>query len=1281
MRTVYSRILDKLGFLVAACLISAALLVSVARLLTPVLMEHRADFEKLASDQLGRPVMIREIQIRWHRYEPQISLEGITILDAENQAPRLAMDRLEVDFNIWRSLLFRKVFIQSLTLTGINLTISHSSSGTFQIGDIGAVNMRDSNTGQAVHADLIFNWIFSQPQLALQDIHVHYVPANFPERSITLKALELRNSPTHHVIDGSGTLNQEMPVNVDIHLGWDGDIRKLPEAKGHVFLNFQGLSLPQWLGKYTSNGLQITQGLGSTKLWMRWNHGKVYLVQNIFEIYNLSVYSSITKTSEIFNRVSGNIGWKIDGATQVFAGNNIYLDLPGHLWPSTNFIVKATEGANELNFNYVEFSYLNLTDAVRFSMMTSALSDSSRKALTALNLQGEMHDVKIAIPATQTDVGGWSFSGRLQNFNVNPWQSIPGLTHFSGGAIWNGTNGSVTLNSAKTSFNVDNYFVKPLYAENLTGVIKMSRLADGTSSFSTSNLHIDNADLDSDINFTVTQPQNDTATVGVNAKYDVKNAAHIITYIPEKVLDPDLNTWLRNAFVSGNLSKGIVTVQGNLKDFPFDKPATGKFLVSAQINDLDFNFAPEWPHLTHSNGILTFAGSAMIAQVSSAQLLDVPVHDVHGEIPYLGPLEPQIINVDGGTITSNLNSGLEFIRKSPLQNTIGKDLNALSLNGPMQLKLTLSVPAKHPENSKVQGIVTTSNAVLALPEWKVTLDKLTGSFTFTENSLTTSSMNAELFAVPAVLSIATINQDAKQGGQVQVNLSSSVSVDALQNWLNLDFNNILQGSMAYQIQVLLSSATSHSGNDQLILTTSLQGIALNLPAPYGKTAPEQKDLQVAIDLTESKYLKIKFLYAKLLSAALSFQRDHQQLKLFGGEVKLGSENAAWQTASGILLSGQVPQLDVATWRDYLATFPGVNKANARANLKLLRGIDLSTRLLNVMNVQLHDAHVQASEANNNWNIKISSTEIGGSLTLPTNDGTIIGKFDHLNLSSKMAPQKTTLDPRDVPAMQLQIDEVRYDDMKFDRVTLNLQPQTSGLAIKALNVNDSLLQINSSGQWTRAGTQIQGTLSTQHISDALKEWGFSSSNFVGSNANVNFDLRWSSPPYALKLPQLSGTLAMKLGEGKIINLSDSTNSKIGLGRLLNIFSLSSIPRRLSGNFKDFSEGFSFDSVTGDFTFQNGNADTQNLRIEGPIASVGIKGRIGLAAKDLDLQMGVTAHVTGSLPLVAAFAGGPVVGIATLMVDKVVTQGMSSVTTTNYSVTGSWANPAWQKAGSK
>src|SRR6185312_16511550 len=164
-----------------------------------------------------------------------------------------------------------------------------------------------------------------------------------------------------------------------------------------------------------------------------------------------------------------------------------------------------------------------------------------------------------------------------------------------------------------------------------------------------------------------------------------------------------------------------------------------------------------------------------------------------------------------------------------------------------------------------------------------------------------------------------------------------------------------------------------------------------------------------------------------------------------------------------------------------------------------------------------------------------------------------------------------------------------------------------------------------------------------------------------------------------LQAISGTVSLKLGEGRVINLGDAADAKIGLGRLLNILSLQSLPRRLSLHFNDlFEKGYSFDYVKGDFTLRNGNATTQNTQINGPIAGIMIIGRIGLAAKDLDLKLGVTPYVTGSLPVVAAIAtANPVAGVATWLVGKVVSHAMSQMTTYNYSIQGPWANPVWNQ----
>jgi uncharacterized protein YhdP len=135
-------------------------------------------------------------------------------------------------------------------------------------------------------------------------------------------------------------------------------------------------------------------------------------------------------------------------------------------------------------------------------------------------------------------------------------------------------------------------------------------------------------------------------------------------------------------------------------------------------------------------------------------------------------------------------------------------------------------------------------------------------------------------------------------------------------------------------------------------------------------------------------------------------------------------------------------------------------------------------------------------------------------------------------------------------------------------------------------------------------------------------------------------------------------------------------------MLNILNLQTLPRRLSLDFTDlFEKGYSFDSMKGRFILKQGNAVTQDTYFDGPIARIEIKGRVGLATKDYDLMLNVTPYVTGSIPIVATLAGGPIIGVVSWLVEKVASSAVSSVVTYHYAVTGPWENPAWVQVKAK
>ncbi|MDF3055733.1 MAG: transrane protein, partial [Gammaproteobacteria bacterium] len=156
--------------------------------------------------------------------------------------------------------------------------------------------------------------------------------------------------------------------------------------------------------------------------------------------------------------------------------------------------------------------------------------------------------------------------------------------------------------------------------------------------------------------------------------------------------------------------------------------------------------------------------------------------------------------------------------------------------------------------------------------------------------------------------------------------------------------------------------------------------------------------------------------------------------------------------------------------------------------------------------------------------------------------------------------------------------------------------------------------------------------------------------------------------------LDGQFSIDVGKGRIINISKSSQTELGFGKMLNLLSLQSLPRRLTLDFSDLSvEGFAFDEMKGDFKLENGVANTQNAYLEGNVARIDLKGNIDLDRKGYNLVMLVTPYVTKSIPVVATIAGGPIAGAAAWVGQKILGGVIDTMTSSRYRVTGSWDQP--------
>ncbi len=95
---------------------------------------------------------------------------------------------------------------------------------------------------------------------------------------------------------------------------------------------------------------------------------------------------------------------------------------------------------------------------------------------------------------------------------------------------------------------------------------------------------------------------------------------------------------------------------------------------------------------------------------------------------------------------------------------------------------------------------------------------------------------------------------------------------------------------------------------------------------------------------------------------------------------------------------------------------------------------------------------------------------------------------------------------------------------------------------------------------------------------------------------------------------------------------------GVGKLLGLISLQSLPRRLTLDFRDiFSDGLAFDSIEGKLAIRKGVMRTTDpLRIFGPAAQIEMQGETDLKNETQDLQVVVRPEI-GSAAAVGVAIG--------------------------------------------
>jgi uncharacterized protein YhdP len=468
------------------------------------------------------------------------------------------------------------------------------------------------------------------------------------------------------------------------------------------------------------------------------------------------------------------------------------------------------------------------------------------------------------------------------------------------------------------------------------------------------------------------------------------------------------------------------------------------------------------------------------------------------------------------------------------------------------------------------------------------------------------------------------------------------------------------------------------GQPMVRVTSDLRGLRIDLPAPFGKGVTEVQPLRFTLArLRGSNNLYLSGGVEPLLGVAGLVPTGSEE-HLSRMAVRVGG-SAVLPATDSVTVTGTLAHVDVAAWRAALEGQAAGGAFTAPINVDLLVDEMVSGRY------QFDAHHWQARSTATGWHVEAHGPQIDGSADWAAREGgRLAASFQRLHLNSpegQLAPTLAAVAAegsgnRPLPAIELDVKDFQMDGRKLGQLALRGEPEAEGWHIARLDLTQPQGTLTAEGHWIdrrgRNRTRLAARLESADTGALLQAMGYPKALSRGKTT-LRAALDWPGDPEEFSTARLGGTLDLDSRSGQFLTLEP------GVGRLLGLLSLQALPRRVTLDFRDiFSQGFAFDSITGHFDIEQGKMTTRNLEMNGPAARVRIHGSTSLASETQDLDVRVSPAIGDGVSIASTVLGGPIVGAATYLVQKLLRNPIDQILTYQYRVTGSWDDPQVARA---
>ncbi len=1242
----------------AALIVTIAIIFSVFRALTPWARQYKPMVEQHLSTMLGQPVVIKNMETSWYWFHPVLRLDQVSLVDSHDHT--LKLNKLLIGVDLLSSLWNWKIQPGILYIDQTQLVL-HQLSNRWTLNGLDLTH-DDSSLGAEAYLFLL-GGLSSHEKIVVRNVTTVIYLRDGSIIPLKQVNLTIQNRSGHYLLKGTAELNRASKTVFSIVADFQLNSFELNKVKGQIYISIKSLLPTQWQDLLPHLPVKIRDGQGDITVWLNIDKGRLTQGQGQLSFRHLKINRAKDVKSLYIESIDGDFGWKRTQTGWLLNGDHLKLIMNGTKWPENGF---------QIQHDKVQQSYqLFVKHILLEPLLAVDIPWPDRlKPLLAMKPTGQLND-------TSFHFKGQSPEYLLTAFSDLSWEekgNIPAVSGLTGVLNWQPGKGRLELDSHQTV--IEPHHIPPLSFSQINMALEWAPLKQGTQ-VNLKHFVLQNQNLTLTANGAIDDLENyPNSQVRFVTQFSTAHGEEWIKYIPAHLLKAKLDQWLKNNIKLITKAKGQIKLDGNMADFPFDN-TPGTFSILTFLNGVDLLIGPHWPLSREVDAYLRVDKRNMDVDIQHANLNGILVNNMSLRMDDIGLDYEQLLL--HGKIYAPAETLLAYVLKTPLKEKLSR-LKALDLSGLLGLDIKVEVPL-YPENDDIltQGEIKLENnqALFKLGSVDLSFDNLIGQINFNEKGVSDGALTAMLTGLPVNMHIQSIE---KPKHALQITLNGDTSIDALSQMFHFPILALMKGPLNLDAVLTLTDAANDM--DSLQINSSLKNVVIALPKPLGKALDIEAPLKANIDFDKNKAIRVRVQYATRLSTDLWYKMTQKHLALSRGEIRVGYSDATAPKEKGLKISGTLPAFDKKQWAAVMSKLP-FDKSSPSI-MDMIRWVDVHFESLNIFHHKVTDVAVKATQLEGHeWSVQIKQKDLTAYVRYQPIKHLLSGQIERIHVdnspeASKFLLRETEqLSPTDIPNLHLTVQHLLYGDIDLGQVDIDSVSTPTNMQLDGCKISSPFYNLTIKGNWLKDKavnrTDIRADLNITKLGKSLERWHYKPVVEANKGA-VYFVGGWPGGFTDFSLEKVSGQMQLQFKDGRITDLGSATEGKIGFGKLLSIFSLQTIPRRLTLDFSDLSHnGYSFDEFKGDFQLKKGVMSTLNSSMDGPVAYVSMKGDVDVLKHQFFLDLYVSPHVMASLPVVATIAGGPIVGIATWAASKIINQGIIRVTGYSYKVSGPWSDP--------